>query len=406
MAGLIPKNFKLSFIRRLVRVPELCSDPRFTIKVADTKDELEEAYKLLHECYVGKKLMEPNQSQLRCNLYSFLPETTTVIVKFESDIVGTVTLIRDNRLGLPSDKDFLVENTRLRNRDQRLVEVSALAVSKRFQKTGHTVSLMLMKYLYNYAQLIGANNLICTVHPRAQNFYESLWGFERSGDVIQYPFVNGAFAIHLNLALSNEMVLQQVAKYGTTDLQKSLPLWVLAKDSRFKYPVRRHGQILDPVFTPDLLEYFFLEKTNLFKSLTTQQKIIFLKIYTHFFGPEALSKFFVDQPGLLPGSRGFRMEVEITAAMNFKNQFEICKILDISPQGAYIVLPDHYIIEVGEKLELSFKIGSSSFRVDTHVAWINNGKSKISPFGIGVQFQTAQPSVTAEAQKFTYLKSA
>ena len=404
LLGLLPKESRLAMMRKLASVPHICDDPGFRIKVANTKDELEQAYILLHDCYVGTKLMEADPSGMRCNLYTFLPETTTIIVKYNSEIVGTVTLIIDNRLGLPSDKEFGLENANLRKQGKRLIEVSALAVAKKFQKTNHSVSLMLMKYLYMYAHLLDADCLVCTVHPRAQEFYEAIWGFTQRGAVIQYPFVNGALAVHLNLELTHKMALLQVARFGTTDLHKSLPLWVLDEDPRFEYPFRRVGQLLDPVLTPELLRYFFVKKTNLFNNLTNQQKSIFVDIYAHFFGAESVAQFSSSLTGNALLDRKFRLQVKIPAAIYFNNHFEICKIADISSEGAYITIPEHLNIKTNDKLEVNFKIGRSSFKVAAKIVWINNEKSTTTPYGAGIEFDQSQPGIGAEAQTFKYRK--
>ncbi len=87
----LPKFLRIKLIRQNIRISTPPKD--FQVNIASTKEELEKAYSLLHDCYVGTKLMAPDKSGLRCNFFSFLPFTTTVVAKIGEIVIGTVSLI-------------------------------------------------------------------------------------------------------------------------------------------------------------------------------------------------------------------------------------------------------------------------------------------------------------------------
>ncbi len=384
----------------MLTIPKLCDDPDFQVKIAQTAEELEQAYRLLHNCYVRKGLTEPTASGLRCTFFSCLPVTTVVVAMYKSKVVGTVTLIKDSGHGLPSDKEFAGENAELRKQGHKLLEVSALAVSPDFRNTSHTVSLLLMKYLYNYSSLADTDCLVCTIHPRAQDFYETLWGFRSNGRVVQYPFVNGALAVHSYLDLKAPYWNKVIASFDTTRVDKNTALWVMMKDDRFQYPIRQLGQVSDPVLTPQLLEYFFLEKTKLFSELLDYEKSVIVQTYTHYYGAKALQKF--EQQLGNSDLREHRAEVAVTATVTHAGRHEICKMMNVSSGGAFLQLPRHLELTAGETLRIRFKLGQKQCTSEATVAWIRPEAVLSGPAGIGIQFSKPQSAVAMETKSFLW----
>lgn len=403
--GLFPEKWRHQFYRQCVVVPEFALDNELSIEIARTKDDLESAYRLLHDCYVGTKLMLPNDSGLRCNLYTFFPHSTVIIAKYKGEIVGTVSLIRDSGWGLPSDKDYQFENSQLRKRGLKLVEVSALAVSRKFRKRGNSVSLLLMKYLYNYTSgYFNSDCLVCTVHPRAEDFYKSLWHFDRNGQVVEYNFVQGALAVHLSMEISLEKQNKIVASYGTDDPLRNLALFVLKKDLRFKYPKRQAGSQIDPVLTPDLFEYFCIRKTDVWETLSVTEKNCLRSIYYSLFGFNNPVLNSISDAGN-SGLREYRVPIEVGAIVELGGQRRSVKVTDVSPGGAYLAWPK----EIGipqSKMTLSLKIKNSIVHLQAEVAWINQGKSHLHPYGFGVKFLNTHKNQSFNFTNWLYTEAA
>ena len=74
----LPTFIKTPLLRSVVEFPQDIS-PTLRFKVAETKSELEQAFKLLHDGYVNEQLMTPHPSGLRVTKYHSLPSTTTLI---------------------------------------------------------------------------------------------------------------------------------------------------------------------------------------------------------------------------------------------------------------------------------------------------------------------------------------
>ena len=75
-------------------------------KIAEKKEEFETAFRFLHDVYVASGLMKPDPSGIRLNAYHALPTTRTLLALWDGRIVGTVSIICDNPLGLPMDRIF------------------------------------------------------------------------------------------------------------------------------------------------------------------------------------------------------------------------------------------------------------------------------------------------------------
>lgn len=393
----VPESLRFPLLRLLARVPELALNQNFRIEIAQSKEDLECAFKLLHDCYVGKGLMKPHQTGMRCNMFTFLPHSTIVVVKLHEIVVGTVSLIRDSKCGLPSDKDFLNENENLRHVNKNLVEVSALAVCPEFRKQGNAISLLLMKYLYNYCKdFFQSDCLVCTVHPRAEDFYKSLWNFKRNGDVVKYQFAGGALAVHLSMTLSEDSERHIVRSYGSQTKRRNLALFVLEKDSRFVFPKRENGEQIDPVMSLESFQYFCFEKAATWFELSDREKSILVSIYRQYKSKttKLLAQHFVNQSHLQihqdvqiqrPVQRDYRFPTNVFSIIQDENNSQFAKIKDISSGGAFVQWNSQHAPPKGQ-FRITLKIKNQTFQAVAEVAWINSHPKDHSTCGFGIRF--------------------
>lgn len=381
----VPETVRLQFYRSQAEVPEFAMDSDFTIEIARSRDDLESAYELLHECYVATKLMSPHSSGLRCNIFSFLPHTTVIVAKYKNQVIGTVSLIRDSSWGLPSDKDYKTENNELRKANNQIVEVSALAVSKSYRKVGNSVSLLLMKYLYNYTrQYFSSNCLVCTVHPRAEDFYKAFWHFKRNGKQVSYQFVQGALAVHLSMQMSDQIQEKIVASYPSKEIHKNFALFVLNQDARFIYPERQSRSKIDPVLTPYLLEYFSVDRTDFWSTFSSQEQAQLICIYEGIFGT-LNGKFKQVDLSLLKTAKEYRIPAEVTAMISVGDQMVMGRILDLSTGGAFVTWPKN-LPELATEMTIKFKIGNQTVQLNCQSTWKNEGTSSLHASGFGIKF--------------------
>ena len=395
----LPQNLKNPLIRSQVNVKNTLEKDNIEILVAEDKNDFETAFKLLHESYSASGLMDRHPSGLRCNAYSFLPHTSIIVLKKDNDVIGTVSLIRDSSMGLPSDEKYKTENNELRMNGRVLTEVSALAIDKNFRNQGHILSLMLMKYLYIYSRNHSDSEyLVCTVHPRAEDFYRALWGFQRKGKIVSYDYVKGALAVYMcmEISVANEQVISDF--YNSSDPSINLLLYCMQEDLRFRYPKYKKGQILDIRMNPELLNYFFNERTNLFSELNDFHKKMFYEIYYYYFGKDNIDKYFPQTQERVV--REYRTPTRIRAKVIHEDSVVEAVILDLSANGCFVSFFSTGRIKLNDAIEVNFAIGDKDFNVKGTSTWRNNGENIHLPTGVGVKFEASIIQLSDELKKW------
>ena len=277
--AVLPRQMRFAVFRNLIKC-DVAPPDKLVLKVAETKEELEDCFSLLHDAYVRVGFMKPDPSGMRATIYHALPTTTTLLAKYNGKIVGTISLIRDSPLGFPMQKIFNIE--KIRKAGGNIAEVSALAIERRFQATGGIILFPLMKFMYEYStKFFDTRHLVIAVNPRHIGFYESILFFKRlkQNPVEHYDFVNGAPAVgaHLDLQSAPENMKRH---YDNKEPAKNLyNYFIHLRMPNIIFPDKRFYTTNDPVMTPELLDYFFNKRTQVFANLTDDQKRRFHAIY-------------------------------------------------------------------------------------------------------------------------------
>jgi hypothetical protein len=275
----LPRESRFAVYRNFVDC-DPAPDERLVLKIAETQEELEACFTLLHDAYVGSKFMRPDPSGMRVTIYHALPTTTTLCAKYDGEVVGTLSLIRESVLGFPLQRIF--DLTALREKKGNIAEVSALAIHRRFRRTGGTILFPLMKFMYEYCTtFFDTRHLVIAVNPSHIEMYESLLFFKRlTQNVVEnYDFVNGAPAIGATLDLSTAPEIFR-KHYSSKAPKRNLhAFFTEVKLPNIKLPARRFYTTNDPVLTPELLDYFFNVRTSVFSQLSDRKKCLLHTIY-------------------------------------------------------------------------------------------------------------------------------
>ncbi|HLD99774.1 MAG TPA: GNAT family N-acetyltransferase [Bdellovibrionota bacterium] len=276
-------------IRRRLEVPP--RNGRLAIHIASTREELEGAFRLLHDLYVAQGLMKPHPSRFRCNIYQASPDTATIVALDGARAVGTVSVIKDSGLRFPSDDVYRRENNRYRDLGYRMCEISALAIHPEYRRR-HATALGLMKYLFRYAtHFMNCTMLCATVHPRALDFYRAVFNFRQNGKAVRYQFAENAPAIHIStdcLVLKDWMRNQ----FGRAPARRNLYQFIFKNDyPRMTFPNWRLGCTPDPVMTAELLEYFFVRNSEVFREASAEQLTFLKSAYQLYFDIEQIPYF-------------------------------------------------------------------------------------------------------------------
>jgi hypothetical protein len=109
--GHLPRSVRFAFYRSMVDC-DPAPDARLQLKIADTQEELEDCFHILHDAYVGSGFMKPDPSGLRVTEYHALPTTTTLCAKYDGRVVGTISMIREGVFGFPLQAVFDLEHVR------------------------------------------------------------------------------------------------------------------------------------------------------------------------------------------------------------------------------------------------------------------------------------------------------
>ena len=275
----LPRRARFAVFRNMIKC-DVAPPAKLVLKVAETRDELEECFGLLHDAYVAVGFMKADPSGLRATIYHALPTTTTLLAKYDGRVVGTISLIRESPLGFPMQKIFDIAS--LRATGGRIAEVSALAIERRFQAAGGVILFPLMKFMYEYAtKLFDTRHLVIAVNPRHIGFYESILFFRRlkQKPVDHYDFVNGAPAVgaHLDLAEAPHILQRH---YDHKPAAKNLyRYFVDLAMPNIVFPGKRFYTTNDPVMTPELLDNFFNRRTQVFARLSNDELRLFHDIY-------------------------------------------------------------------------------------------------------------------------------
>lgn len=255
-------------------------DSRLQLKIADTKDELAACFRLLHDAYVGEGYMKPDPSGMRVTAYHALPTTTTLCAKFNGEVVGTMSLIREGVFGFPLQAVF--DLAPVRAKTGQIAEVSALAVHPKYRKTGGAILFPLMKFMYEYCtSFFDTRHLVIAVHPTRIDLYEALLFFSHltENTVNEYDFANGAPAIGATLDLKDAPGLLERA-YGHKSPRRNLhDYFIKVRLPNIQWPSRRYYTTNDPVMTPELLDHFFNQATQGFAALDDRKRALLQTIY-------------------------------------------------------------------------------------------------------------------------------
>ena len=254
--------------------------PRLQLKIAETKEELEACFAVLHDAYVDSGFMKPDPSGMRVTIYHALPTTTTLCAKYDGQVVGTISLVRESALGVPLQRIF--DLSAVREKEGHIAEVSALAVHRKFRKTGGSILFPLMKFMYEYCTtFFDTRHLVIAVNPSHIEMYESLLFFKRltAKMVENYDFVNGAPAIGASLDLKEALGTFK-RYYASKPARRNLyAYFTQVKLPNIRFPSRRFFTTNDPVLTPELLDHFFNVRTKTFENLSERKKALIHTIY-------------------------------------------------------------------------------------------------------------------------------
>ena len=279
LLSLLPRELRFALFRRFVDC-DADPDVRLELKIADTQDELEACFRILHDAYVASGFMKPDPSGLRVTIYHALPTTTTLCAKWDGRVVGTISMIREGIFGFPLQSVFNLGQ--IRAKTGKIAEISALAIDPAFRETGGKILFPLMKFMYEYCrEYFDTRHIVIAVNPTKIEMYESLLFFERlqARVVDNYDFANGAPAVGASLDLMHAPERFEQTYAHKRERKNLFRYFVETRLPNIVAPSRRFFTTNDPVLTPATMDYFFNQRTQVLSALDDRKRLLLRSIY-------------------------------------------------------------------------------------------------------------------------------
>lgn len=172
--------FRLSqIINGVKKNTPLCREADFIIRKCSGIRELDDVYRLAHDCYLERKYCDP-QPDGRLIQYPHLdniPETTVLVAYSRPGLIGTVSITVDSKRGFNVEEDFPDEVESARAEGITLASSWRLA-SRNDNRHEKKVVMKLLEHNFKYIfNVLKADALMSTFNPRHERIYQRLFKF-------------------------------------------------------------------------------------------------------------------------------------------------------------------------------------------------------------------------------------
>jgi hypothetical protein len=162
------------------------------VKIASSREEFEDAFRLLATNYRACGYEQENTGFFRFTPFHVLPTTVILVAKHKDRVVATLSVVPDTELcGLPMEKVYGAEIEGLRQQGRRLAEATSLADQDLGIHEFVRVFKTLIKVGMQYHVRQGGDSWVIAVNPRHRGFYQKVLGFVPLGPRRAYPSVQG-----------------------------------------------------------------------------------------------------------------------------------------------------------------------------------------------------------------------
>lgn len=210
---------------------------------ASSLAQVESAWRLVYDRYTQMGLINENPFGIHA-VPGAVGDHACVIWGPDGAHVGyTMTLFRDNPMGLALDSVYARELDALRQKGRRLLEVGMLADRRQSAARGIGALFSMMRWAIYYGLHTGLTDIVIGVHPRHVQFYTRCYGFEEFAEPTSYPLVKNAPVVPLRLRLL-EQLAKDVLPRGLADARNH-PIPASAFSDRFAFePEQLRGSLI------------------------------------------------------------------------------------------------------------------------------------------------------------------
>ncbi|MGH8234164.1 MAG: N-acyl amino acid synthase FeeM domain-containing protein [Rhodanobacteraceae bacterium] len=226
---------------RLARSTVRSSEPPCVC--ATSLEQVESAWKLVYERYSQMGLIDENPFGIHA-VPTAVGSHASVIWGPEGPEVGyTMTLFRDNPMGLALDSVYARYLDEFRRKGRRLLEVGMLADRRRCVSRGVGALFSMMRWAIHFGLHNDLTDIVIGVHPRHAEFYVRCYGLEEFAPPTSYPLVRNNPVVPLRLRL-RESLANDVLPRGLADARDNpIPTSAFAHPFAFE-PKQLHGSLI------------------------------------------------------------------------------------------------------------------------------------------------------------------
>lgn len=165
----LPKFIRAPLIRSQFEIEyELPSN--IVIKIAETENEIQQAFSIVHDSYVDLGYMDPDSSGLRINKFHLMPHSIIIVAKLDEEVIGTISILPDSALGLPVDQTWDISH--LKTNGELVAEISSLTIKKGFRSQRGRLLFPLFKMMFHFCQdILQVNHIVIATTLEVEPFY-------------------------------------------------------------------------------------------------------------------------------------------------------------------------------------------------------------------------------------------
>ncbi|WP_329743186.1 N-acyl amino acid synthase FeeM domain-containing protein [Dyella sp. A6] len=207
---------------------------------ASSLAEVESAWSLVYRRYTQTGLIADNPYGLHASPTAVGPHACVIWGPDGANVGYTMTLFRDNPLGLALDSVYRPYLDQLRDQGRQLLEVGMLADRREVAARGMKALFNMMRWAIYFGLHTGVTDIMIGVHPRHAAFYTRCYGFEEFAPPTTYALVRDNPVVLLRLRL-HEGLAKDVLPRGLADARDN-PVPRSAFSSRFGFlPEQLYG---------------------------------------------------------------------------------------------------------------------------------------------------------------------
>lgn len=355
--NLIPKTLRHHVIRELVAVPTKPPEG-MVFKFAETDEEFNQAFALLQECYAEIGIAEKSL-KLRATKFHTLPTSTVIIAKVNNEVVGTLTHVLDNPMGLPIEEHWDIDL--LRQKGELLAELSSLAIKKKWRHH-NGLFMFLTRFALDFAMKhLNIDAWVMVTHPNVRDFYEALLCFKPlSEEIYNCDYVKGAagFAQRLDL---NQLKSNFTKLYENKKPDQNIHDFYFKSDFSKCFGTIKKDIVLSNFMNSDYFVHLFFEVTQVIPNLEKSDMNVIDGMYSQVV------------PILQNKSRPHRSPTSFVATLLGKSNIYLIKVLNVSPGGAKILCKQ----DIDPKMDWTLKIKTEDqkcMELPVEVVWTQHSK--------------------------------